>query len=429
MILLIVVLAVAFIARLGFAGFVVGFHADSKADALEYHLLAKHLSSGEGYATQVGKPTGRRPPGLPFVMAAIYRVTGPNQAYGRALQIILGVVVVWLIYLVARNLFGHTVALVAAAFAALNPFLTFISGYVLTENLYMTCLLGAFAFATTPAALLGGPWRRAIGAAVLLGFSALTRPTGLPISFWVGACALLLAGIPWRARIVRLAALAAVVAALVLPWCIRNQQVLGGWAGLTTHGGITFFQGNNPKVVSIPQYRGGVAPLPALPRYEEWSRLGEVEADKFAWRMGKEFVKFRIRELPKMMYWRFKRFWRWHSDANMSGVASGWWWSKDTLFGKLATQLDVGFLYAAVTMPLFLVGIWLTRRRWRDLSFLYGVVLAHTAIGLLFYGSIRGRIPIEPVIAILAGVSLVRIVEWFRARRPAQTPDSEPVPE
>jgi hypothetical protein len=58
-----------------------------------------------------------------------------------------------------------------------------------------------------------------------------------------------------------------------------------------------------------------------------------------------------------------------------------------------------------------------TRRRWRELLFLYGVVVAHTAVALVFFGSIRGRVPVEPVIAIFAAVTIDRVVFRLRERR------------
>ena len=414
-ILLIAILVVAFAARLVFAGFVVGFHADTKGDATDYHLLGKHLASGDGYATVVGKPTGRRPPGLPFVLAGVYSVVGPNQAYARVLQVFLGVLVVWLVFLLGRRCFGETAGLLAAAFCAINPFLTFISGFVLTENLYMSCMLGAFLLALTPDELMGG-WRRSLAAIVLLVMATITRPTGMPLVIWVIACLVVFARAPWRTRLVRAAVVSGVVLVLVLPWCFRNQAVFGGWVGLTTHGGITFFQGNNPKVISIPDYRGGVAPLAALPRFAEWSRMSELDRDRFAWRLGREFVMVRWRDMPKVTWWKFQRFWRLKSDVGLSGIKSGWWFNRNTLLGRVAAEFDAGLIYASVAFPLFILGMWWTRRRWRDLLFLYGVVIVHTMIGLLFFGSIRGRIPIEPVIAIFASYDLIKLVGAVRER-------------
>jgi hypothetical protein len=67
---------------------------------------------------------------------------------------------------------------------------------------------------------------------------------------------------------------------------------------------------------------------------------------------------------------------------------------------------------------LFIAGLVLTRARWRDLTFLYGVVVAHTAVALVFFGSIRGRIPVEWVIAVFAAVTVDRLLRRRRPDRP-----------
>lgn len=185
---------------------------------------------------------------------------------------------------------------------------------------------------------------------------------------------------------------------------------------MTCHGGITFYQGNNQKVVDVPHYRGGVAPLAGLPHAREIRGMSELERERFTWARGKEFLRDNKRLVPRLLWWKFARFWRLRSEAGLSGIKSGWWWSKDTFLGRLASSFDVGFVYAAVAFPLFLGGVLLTRSRWRELLFLYGVVVAHTAVALVFFGSIRGRIPVEPVIAVFAAVTVERLYRWSRAR-------------
>jgi hypothetical protein len=96
--------------------------------------------------------------------------------------------------------------------------------------------------------------------------------------------------------------------------------------------------------------------------------------------------------------------------------------------GKLATVMDVGFVYAIVAFPLFLAGLVLTFYRWRELLFLYGVIVVHTAVALVFHGSIRGRIPVEPVIAMFAGAAVIRLYRRVAAKsRPATGEPDLPV--
>ncbi|HEX5131740.1 MAG TPA: glycosyltransferase family 39 protein [Candidatus Krumholzibacteria bacterium] len=426
--LIAIVLAAALL-RVVFSGWVVGFHAAPIGDETDYHAIASHLLAGDGFCEAGGAPTARRPPAYPVLLAGLYALTGPSPAAGRVVQVILGVLVVLLTAAVARRIFDTRVALAAAALAACNPFLAFISGYLLTENLYMVLVLAALWVAPSPRRYGTGPVAAAAASAALFALAVLARPTGLPLFEWTAAAVLVLAVVPLRARAVRLAAMVAVFIVLVLPWYARNARVVGGWV-LTTHGGITFYQGNNPRIADVPQWRGGVAPLDALPRYDELAVMPEVERDRLAWQLGREFVTQHPSAMPRLVMWKLARFWRLKSDMGLSGIRSGWWWNKNSALGRLAANVDAGFVYAAAVMPLFVAGVWLTRRRWQDLMLLYGVVVVHTAVAAAFFGSLRGRIPIEPVICIFAGVTVAGLASALSRRRGASRvpADSGPAP-
>lgn len=409
-----VIIIVAGLLRFVFATWVIGWDADIRGDEIDYHEIAVSLSAGGGFEVK-GHTTARRPPLYPLVLTAVYKTIGPYPAVARVVQVLLGMLVVYLVYRVARRYFDGFTAFIAAGIAALNPFLILISGYLLTENLYIVLALTALLAFPTPTHL-NEPLRKALFAATILAAAALARPTGLTLAMWMLAGGLLFgAGSLWgRARNGLVAA--ALFCILLLPWCIRNYNVLGGWVGLTSHGGITFYQGNNQKVIDIPHYRGGVAPLAGLPHAAEIAEMDELERERFTWAKGKEFLRRNRARVPRVLWWKFARFWRLKSDVGLSGVKSGWWWSKDSFLGRLASNVDVGFVYAIVVFPLFVAGVVLTGRRWRELLFLYGVVVAHTAVALVFFGSIRGRIPVEPVIAIFAAVAINRMYLRFRVR-------------
>lgn len=395
-----VILVAAATARLLFAGAVVGFDAPLKGDEADYHAIAVHVLHGEGFASEDGVATARRPPAYPVLLAGVYALAGESPRAGRIVQALLGVAVVALTGFVARHFFGATVALIASTLAALNPFLIFISGYLLTENLYLLCLLAALSIARDPSG-----WTlsraRAVLAGILLGVATLARPTGLPMFEWMIATVLLLAVSPWRIRITRAALAAAAFALIILPWYARNASVVGGWV-LTTHGGITFLQGNNERVANEPGWRGGAAPLEVLPRIDELSRMDELARDRLAWDLGRDYLRSHPGDVPGLVFWKMVRYWRLKSDMGLSGIRSGWWFNKDSALGRVAANVDVGFVYAVIVIPLFVLGLVITRRRWRELSLVYGVLVVHTAVAAAFYGSLRSRVPIEPAMCMFA---------------------------
>jgi 4-amino-4-deoxy-L-arabinose transferase-like glycosyltransferase len=402
------ILIVAALSRIGFSVGVVGLHAMTKGDEADYHAIATHLVAGQGFTATEETPTARRPPAYPVFLSLIYRVTGPSAAAGRVAQIVLGVLVVWLTMRVARAWFGETASVWAGWFAALNPFLIFLSGYLLTENLYLVFVLGAMAATPTASALCNQSWRRTAASAILLGMATLTRPSGLPMLEWVLAAALLFSAAAWRRRAMRCAVVLVLFALVMAPWLVRNTRLVGAPV-LTTHGGITFYQGNNEKVATTPQWRGGAAPLEVLPGYDRLAGMPELERDRAAWQLGRAYLRSHPGQVPSLVAWKLIRCWRLKSDMGLSGIRSGWWFNNHSVLGRMAARFDAGMIYAVVLLPLFLAGLWMTRARWRELMFGYGAILVHTAVAVVFFGSLRTRIPVEPMICVFAGAALASL--------------------
>ena len=91
--------------------------------------------------------------------------------------------------------------------------------------------------------------------------------------------------------------------------------------------------------------------------------------------------------------------------------------------GEVARDLDVGWLYSVVAVPLSLLGLVVTARKWRSLLLLYGVVVANVLVALVFHGSIRARSPVEPAMAVFAAAAAALLVKRAKVKRcPAEPP-------
>jgi len=406
-----VILALALIFRIVFCWAVVGFHAPIRGDEIDYHALAVSLSEGKGFVGQWGSATARRPPLYPLVLSGAYLLFGPEHEVGRALQILLGLLVVALTYILGKRLFSSRVSLLAAAVAAFNPFLIFISGYLLTENLYICLLLAVLILTADFFRSPRNPEKVLIISGLLAGFSSLARPTAFVFAGFVCLIILVWGGGSVRRRIARGLIFSAAVVIVIFPWAARNRAVFGRTVVFTTHGGHTFYQSNNELVYREPRYRGGVAPLQALPEWDRLREAGEVRADSLGWSLGMGFVREDPGRFLEMAARKFARTWRFRSDVGLSGVKSGWWWDKNRFLGRLASSFDAGLLFSAVIIPLFIIGVIVTAGRYVIMAPMYAVVLAHTLATVIFFGSLRMRIPVEPVIAVFAAAGFFGIIE------------------
>ncbi len=393
---------------------VAGPSAPLRGDEIDYDAIARSVASGNGFSLSAGEPTASRPPLYPILLAGVYRIAGARTEAGKILQILLGGAIVLLTYLLARRLFGEIAALVTAVLVACNPSLIFISSYLLAENLYIVLLLS---FLVLFAVGRGRSLSYAASAAggILLGLASLARPNAFPFALFAAVSVLFFGAGARGSRFARSIVVLAGVFCALAPWAARNEARFGKPILFTTHGGITFYQGNNRVAYDVPTYRGTVAPLDALPGWDDIKGKGEVAGDAEAWRLGMAFVRENPGLVARMAAWRFMRFWRLAGDAPFSGVKSGWWWDKGTRFGSLASSIDVVFLFSVVVIPLFVIGLAMTVRRARALVYLYGVILVHTASAVVFFGSLRARMGVEPIIAIFAGYCAARLLtrrEW-----------------
>jgi 4-amino-4-deoxy-L-arabinose transferase-like glycosyltransferase len=410
-------LVLALVARLVFWFVVVGLGNTGGGDEPDYHRLAADLASGQGFLSPVGEPTAARPPLYPMLLGALYTVTGPNPDAGRALQVVLGVLIVFLVYELARRFFSPATALLAAALAAVNPGLIYMSALLMSENLYVVLLLLTLLLLVGEFKGRGTPIRRVAIAGLLAGLSSLARPTGFVIAIILAGAMVVFALDPVGRRLGKAVVFIVLAVAVVIPWSARNYAQFGELVTFTTHGGITFYESNNILNYEVPEFRGIVVlPRKAVPEWDKLKDLPEPEYDKLAWRMGIDFIRTHPRQFATMAWWKFARFWRVRSGLSLE-AAAGPRGSGGGLIRTLSSKVDIFALYWIPVLPLFVLGLVVTARRFRELVPVYTIVLAHVMTALIFHGSLRARMPIEPVISMFAAAAIAWITAAIARRR------------
>ena len=220
------VLAVALVARILYWVLVTPDYSPD-SDAAQYFDLARNIVNGHGYAMTFPQlelhPTAFRPPGYPYLLAAVLKVFGVDYGVGpgRALSLVCGLVAIALVYLLVRRISTPIAALVAGLCMALYPPLLANDTVLLTESLSLALLAGV---------LLALVVRRWPLAAVLCGLLILTRASAqylmILLALWV----------LWQLGWKRALGFLAIVAAVLSPWFIRNQIQLGSPYFVTSNG-------------------------------------------------------------------------------------------------------------------------------------------------------------------------------------------------
>ncbi|HEY6866887.1 MAG TPA: glycosyltransferase family 39 protein [Candidatus Eisenbacteria bacterium] len=391
---------VALALRVAYAWLATGPGAQPFSDPAEYDTVAWNLTRGHGFALDGASgpyPTAFVPPLLPWVTSLLYGAVGHRYFAAILLQCVFGALIPLALTGFGSAMYGGTTGRLAGWIAALDPLLVFFSGYLLTESLFtltlVLALLASASWVKTPRA------GRALGTGLAWGIAALARPTALALPAFVAAWAWGPLGL----------------ALVVGPWTVRNALVLRAFVPVTTGGGRALLDGNNDAGWSDPELRGGAAggAWQALAA-GELRGLAEPEVDARARAHAVTFLRAHAREWPAMALAKLARFWR----LSAEGGGTGTWQRPGSALGPVLRVLDPLRLWSLALFPLAAWGAWLLARaprRWFQ-SLSVWVVLYFTAIGVVFFGSLRMRLPAQPMIVLLGAAGLDDLRRRLRSR-------------
>jgi 4-amino-4-deoxy-L-arabinose transferase-like glycosyltransferase len=414
--LLIALVALAFAARLA-GDLYLGFNEAPIADDLHYDQLAESLAEGDGYTIR-GTFISFRPPLYPVFLSLVYRVAGHDFVAARVAQAVLGVLATWLTFVIGRRLFGERRAFAAAALFAVAPADVFFFHGLLTETLFIPLVaVMVYGFLRLGGARAARPvdgsgwasnrwpvmgWSIFTGA--VLGAATLTRPVLLLFppflllwAVWsfrkppaVGG-GIEVRGVCWALSGIILSALI-----VMSPWLYLVHERTGRWVPVTTGGGVTFWGANNIRVLERDHWGRWVF-IGELPFYDELKVVAadQVEVDRRAWRLGLNFLANNPGKVPKLLVYKFARFWN--------------PWANLPIARKIAYFLTYG-----LALPWMFAGMVMTFRRDGPEVILHLIVGTLSLSALVFWGDARIRSGVSPYLWMFAVVAGQRA--WARIR-------------
>ncbi len=332
-----------------------------------------------------------------------------------------------ILYRLTGELVGRTAAITAGIVLALYPPHIYLSGVF-----YVTCLASFFAVALawTATLVLRAPQRWALGAScgVVLGLGALTRPTFL--IFVVLLPLVTLAARPkgakgaWRG----VAALVLGTIVVVAPWTARNMRAYGEPVLISSGLGETLWKGNNELsdggpddrllVVDGPLWRERLALLapaareaierryaPLLRRIEDTAAVsgdGSIARDRVLGPYAMRFMAANPGRTVRMFVRKVATL--------MTAFTSTDQRNRDTSPFKQ-------FIAAVSYYPILLfacAGAVLALPRWRTLAAVLAIVAGWIAIHGVLTACTRFRLPIDPLLILLAAIAVDRLVAFLR---------------
>lgn len=202
------------------------------SDSLAYHGMALSLLHGEVF-------TPFYPPGVPLVLAAVYRFVGASELAGRATGLFWYLALAVLLYRVTRMAGQRRAANLAICIVAVFPAFVWHSTEPLTQlptavYLLSACYLSVLAWRAPT-------WHRLALLGTVLGVLVLTRPSSLLLAVVVPV-AVSIAGRRARVAVVPLAVCALIVGA----WLVKTEAMTGRFIFINDANARNLFYGNNP---------------------------------------------------------------------------------------------------------------------------------------------------------------------------------------
>ena len=394
----------------------VGLH-----DPTFYTIFAESLAAGDGYRLPDGQPTAYYPVGYPAALAAVYWLADhtplPADRVGLAVALNLAAAAISfvLIHRIGTRLFDRRVGLLAAAGVALMPNLVFHTALALTETLFNTIALAAVLL------VVGTDWRRRaipvlVGFGVLVGVAALVRPPSLlflPVlvlaGWWAGRWG-------WREALRSLAIPTIAALAVILPWSLRNAEVMEAPILLSSNVGDNLCIGHNPDANGAFQM-----PPSCLAGYEDLVRPEyEVVRDANDRSRALEFIREQPAEQLRLVPLRALHTFRNDTDGLRAAESYGEDpFIDDGLRTVLGVLANVTF-FTTLVLGLAAVFVLRGRRRGQREPGRTFVVLGAASLAvtpLAFFGDVRFHVPVVPFLVLGAAALVVEVLDRRSGRR------------
>lgn len=350
-------------------------------DQLSYDEYARRIVEGDW----LGEEISYREVGYPLLLSWAYRVGGPGPQSARVANSLLGALTCLLIFFMARPAFGSTVGLASAAWYAVYFHSIFYTKYVQREVLITLLLVLTLVFLIR--ALVRGRLRDVVLSALSL---VAVIHTDARFLFYVPFVLVMfvLTGEPARSVARRSATFLIVFMAAMVPWQVRNYVVYDQFVLVNTRTlGV-----QAKRVVDT-----------TMDTDESTPRVDKVAGSE---NRGGATVGLRQALYDVVELFRVSRF---REGVRPGSTAREKQWSP---LHNLSSILMYGLL-----LPFFLYGTWRIVRERSKVGYVFVmVVLAHTILHIVMWGRTRYRVPIEPVMIVVAFYGVLGFIDVLRAR-------------
>ncbi|QJC53761.1 hypothetical protein HGI30_21035 [Paenibacillus albicereus] len=371
-------------------------------DTKNYDIMVRQLLEQGVYGYKSTEPNAQVTPGYPLFMAAMYELAGyeTRDPYPliRFVQAGIATAMLGLVYALGRLVAGRGTALAAVLLAAVYPPFVWAAGGVLTETL-AAFLLMAYVCLQLLALRRGGRWLPLLAGAAL-GLTVLTRAEFLPLIVLAYAVYGLWTR-DWRRTLRQLGLCAAGLAIALSPWVVRNALTLGELVVTSTQ--------QNP-------FTAGTYP-------------DKNYADGLVDKTGKSQLEVARERLRVGFSEHTGEFVRWYTIGKLEHTYSRMFYGAghEPRYPVLPGPWELRNAYHRLLVGAGVAALLVMLRRWRHPALLpAAIVIAMSALRLLFVPEYRYNFTVMPLFIVLDAAAAGMLWSWWRGRSSAREPRTEP---
>jgi tetratricopeptide (TPR) repeat protein len=382
-------------------------------DSMTYDLMARKAVEG----AQITDEFFWQPLFYPLFLSAVYFLSDSSIVLARIVQALLGCVTCVLIYRLGERIFGRSAGILAGLIAAVYGPMVFFETELLAAG------WAAFWSVVVMWVLIGASEKPSVWRGFVLGLcgilSIITRPVFVP--FFAAGCIWLM--VVWLRRRVQprklllgLVGVAAGVLVVAAPVGFLSYQTTGKATVLPNSGGVNFYIGNNPD------YKETIAIRPGL-RWQELMVLPNKQGIEDRYERQRFFVDKTVRYVVGQPLSFFQglvyKATQFCSSREVPRNVDVYSFRKWSLLLRAGVWKVGGFGFPfGVLLPLAVVGGVYWRRIIPGPIWLY--MIFYPASVILVFVTSRYRVPIVPLMSVLAAGGCAAIWNILKGRQSAQ---------
>jgi len=409
-----VILLIAFVLRLGFMRHYVNIHSRQAVSVIPFLFesgnIAHSLATDHGFASPFRVdtgPTAWMTPVYPMLLAGIFRLFGTYTFKAWSAAVLLNIVFCTFacvpIFYAGKRVGGIGLAALAAWLWAIFPNAILLP----VESMWdasISALLVATILLATMAIAESQRWRDWCAYGSLWGIALMTNPTlAAPAPFLLGwmVWRRQKRSLPWRNQA---AACVVIMILCCVPWTERNYVVFRRFVPLRSVLGLQLWLGNNDRTRDI--FRGELHPIYNTAERDEYVAVGELDYMQGKRQQALHYMLTHPSREIQLIGRRFISIWSGGTPYPLVDfIRTPWLWFRYILAFNVFASMGA------------LCGIFILFRAGNEFAFpVAAFPIVYPWAYYLTLALPRYRLPIDPVVLLLSGVTLRWMVRGLGRR-------------